>query len=287
MHHFRIRLLVQMKDFRVRFSHLYFTGRNEGIKKSLLGLKVGDELTVNLKEVYNNNEAAISNTLGIQKEAVNDLNDTFSIKVEDIKRYIDAPLDEELFKKTFGEEVDTLEKFNEKVKESLESYYVQESENNLEHNIGHLITGKHEIQLPDTFLKKWLQQINKEQYNADNIDEVYVKERNSLIYSIVQDKIAAKYDIHVHEADIKNAAIGYTYNMFMNYGLHNVGMEMIQDYAMKELAKEEFRRRMVDISLNRNVIQKIKDIITIQEEEIESEDFYKKLEAHHHEQHAG
>ena len=47
---------------------------DEALKNALTGLEKGSVLTLNIFQLFNNNDTVISNTLGIPKEGVNDLN---------------------------------------------------------------------------------------------------------------------------------------------------------------------------------------------------------------------
>ena len=51
--------------------------KDETLKSQLIGISKDSSLTVNISDLFNGNETVISNSLGIAKEAVNDLNKNF------------------------------------------------------------------------------------------------------------------------------------------------------------------------------------------------------------------
>lgn len=261
--------------------------KDDATKQQLVGAKVGDELKVNIKTLFNDNATVISNTLGITKEAAEDLFENFSLKIDEINHWVDAEINQELWNRIYGEGVVTTEEaFRQRVSADLENYYSQEAEHQLEHEISHVISDKHHFALPEGFLKRWLIETYPDRYTQENINQVFDRERNSFIYTLVQQKMQKEYELNIDEQEINNAAFGYVYNMFMQYGMYNITPDQVNDFAKKELQKEDFRRQMHDIALNRQIIQKVKDLVQIQEEEISEEDFYATLKQHNEQHHA-
>jgi trigger factor len=150
---------------------------DEAVKKQLTGVQAGTVLNLNIYSLFNENHTVIASTLGIAKEAVADLNPTFKISITEVKRQIPAELNQELFDQVMGEGVVTdIDAFRAKIKENLEAYYKNESDQQVEHMISHLLEEKHEVPLPDAFLKRWLLNTKEEQYTVENIDERYENE---------------------------------------------------------------------------------------------------------------
>ena len=66
--------------------------KDKALQKKLMGIKVGDQFDGDIFKLFDNNVTVISNSLGIQKEGVDDLNKIFSFTVTEIKRFIPAEL---------------------------------------------------------------------------------------------------------------------------------------------------------------------------------------------------
>lgn len=262
--------------------------KNEDLKKELVGISKDAELTVDIFSLFNDNESVISNSLNIPKEGVNDLNKNFKLKVTEIKHYVDAELNQELYDKIFGkDEVTSEEDFRQKLKENIESYYENESNNHVEHEVSHIISDKHTFELPDAFLKRWLMDTQPDTYTAENIDEKYENEKAGIRYSLVREKIQKEHNLEVTEEGIQNASLGYTYNLFAQYGMSNPDAATVQAFSQEQLNKEDYRNRMADIAMNREVIRVVKDsIVTIEEKEVSVEEFYDIIRAHNEAHHA-
>jgi trigger factor len=256
---------------------------DEAVKKQLTGVQAGTVLNLNIYSLFNENHTVIASTLGIAKEAVADLNPTFKISITEVKRQIPAELNQELFDQVMGEGVVTdIDAFRAKIKENLEAYYKNESDQQVEHMISHLLEEKHEVPLPDAFLKRWLLNTKEEQYSADNIDERYENESKVLKEILIREKAAAQYELKVEQQDIEDASLGYTLSLFRNYGLQNPDFEFVKKFSDDSLKKRDYIEQMNDIAIRRKVYNQVKEIISYNEKPVSIEEFYKLIETHNH-----
>lgn len=257
---------------------------DEAVKKQLTGVQAGTVLNLNIYSLFNENHAIIASTLGIAKEAVADLNPTFKISITEVKRQIPAELNQELFDQVMGEGVvSDIDGFKAKIKENLEAYYKNESDQQVEHMISHLLEEKHEVPLPDAFLKRWLLNTKEEQYTAENIDERYENESKVLKEILIREKAAAQYELKVEQQDIEDASLGYTLSLFRNYGMQNPDFEFVKKFSDESLKKRDYIEQMNDIAIRRKVYNQVKEIISYKEKPVSIEEFYKLIETHNHE----
>src|SRR5690606_24409483 len=96
------------------------------IKKSLIGLKKDDTVTIDIKKAFTS-AADIARTIGIKEDEVEALTNTqFRLTVKNVNRLEEAELNDEFYTKVFGEGVVTSEaEFREKVKGEVEDMLVQ------------------------------------------------------------------------------------------------------------------------------------------------------------------
>ena len=256
---------------------------DEAVKKQLTGVQAGTVLNVSIYSLFNENHTVIASTLGIAKEAAADLNPTFKISITEIKRQIPAELNQELFDQVMGEGVVTeIEAFRAKIKENLEAYYKNESDQQVEHMISHLLEEKHEVPLPNEFLKRWLLNTKEEQYSAENIDERYENESKVLKEILIREKAATQYELKVEQQDIEDASLGYTLSLFRNYGMQNPDFEFVKKFSDDSLKKRDYIEQMNDIAIRRKVYNQVKEIISYNEKPVSIEEFYKLIETHNH-----
>lgn len=252
-------------------------------KKIFEGCKVGDIHTTNIKLLLNNNETVISNTLGIAKEGITDLGNKFLVTVTEIKRRTDAELGQEYYKEVFGEQEIPAneEEYRSKIKSNLETYYRNEADLWLDHQIGHLLMENHKINLPDEFLKRWLLSTKENEYNLENIDEKYAEEKSALQRRLVIDKIAASQQLQSTDQDIREEARIYFAGMYRQYGL-NIPMNdaFLDDSINKRLSDRDFVMQMADRVIYRKAYDAVKSMISLKTIKISVEDYFKLVNTH-------
>ncbi|MDA8896248.1 hypothetical protein N9J24_02595, partial [Bacteroidia bacterium] len=175
------------------------------------------------------------------------------------------------------------EEYRERVKSNLERYYANEAQTWLDHEIGDYIIEKHGLNLPDNFLKRWLQASNEKEYNAENIDERYAKEREALVRRLIVEKVAEKEEIKANAEDIKEEASIYFVSMYRQYGMNaSIQDAFIAETVEKKLKEREFVEQMGDRVVYRKVYDAIKEIITLKEKKTSIEKYYKMVNEHKH-----
>lgn len=255
--------------------------KHEESKKQFLGLNTGTTIQVNVFDLFDQNESEISHALNIDKLTVGDISKTFKVEVKEIKRNEKAELNQELFDSYYGEGVITsVEQLREKIKGELSVYFESQTDHLFEHEMLDALVSKHNIQLPDAFLKRWLIDRYSDKFNNDNIDENYEKEASYLKNHLFEEKVLSEAGTKVEEADIKQAAINYTKSMFGAYGGSALNDEMLERIIEPSMQKEDYRSRMINLAVSQKVRDVLKSKITISEQDINTEDFYKLVTKH-------
>lgn len=266
---------------------LISTIKNEEIKNALKGIAIAEESTVNIFNLFDSNEAEISHALGVQKAGIADLNPNFKLQVSEIKRNTEAEINQELFDSVYGKDkITSIEDFRSNVKTELESFYVGQADHLLEHEMSDTIVAKHNIQLPDAFLKRWLLDRYADKFNTENIDEGYNPEANYLRNHLLEEKILALHNIKVEDEDIRQAAVNYTKQMFGGYSANGLSEELINQLIEPSLQKEDYRSRMINAAIKIKVNAAIRSSVTVNDKEISAEDFMKIVQEHNHAHHA-
>lgn len=212
-----------------------------------------------------------------------DLNMEFQLQVNEIKRREPAELNEAYYQEIYGPEnyPSNEEEYRQRVKENLERYYANEAELWLDHQISHLLTSKHNIDLPEAFLKRWLTTTKQETYNAENIDARFAEEGDVLRRQLVIEKIASAQNIQVQEDELRGAAYEYVADLYRQYGLMNAG-NLIVDYAEKQLKDQDFKRRMADRVVQRKAFEAIRGMISLNIVPVTVEQYFSHVNEHKH-----
>lgn len=259
--------------------------KDKKTRTALLGKKIGDEVDVDVFKLFNDNENVMTSTLGLPAEGIKDLNKKFRFNITEVKRFNPSPIDQSLFDKVFGEgEIETEEIFREKIKENLENYYRSETEHHVNHEVQHLIQDKHDFELPDEFLKRWLQQSYPDTYTEESTDEQYAKEANGLRVQLVKEKLLEDNNVELTSDEINQTSLGYTANMLRQYGMQNPDFDTVREFEQRNKGDENYMRQVRDIAVTNRVTEIIKDMIKIEEKEVTADKFYEILQKHN-EQH--
>ena len=258
------------------------------LKNSLVGLTKGTFVDLNVFALFNNDEVEMSHALGIQKQTVSDLNTTFKLTLSEIKRTGSSDMNQEFFDKIYGPGVVSSEdELKEKIREELNAYFNQQAQHLLEHELFDSLVAKHNISLPDDFLKRWLMERHADKFTADNLEEAYKPEANYLKNHILEEKILTSNDLKVNDEDIKQAAINHTKQMFGAYGgAQGLSDEILMSIVEPQLQKEDFRSRMINVAVRLKVNEWLLNTITIENKEISADEFTKVMQAHNQQHHA-
>jgi trigger factor len=228
----------------------------------------------------------MSHALGVQKQTIGDLSPDFKLELKEIKHTEKAELNQELFDKLYGENTITSEEeLREKLKAEILGYFDQQAQHLLEHELFDHLVDKHNITLPDAFLKRWLIDRHADKFNQDNIEEGYVPEANYLKNHILEEKILLSAGIKIDEADIKDAAFAYTKNMFGAYGNQGISDEVMMSIVEPQLKKEDFRSRMINVAARTKVNEYILNTVTIETKAVPTDEFNQIISQHNNKHH--
>lgn len=258
--------------------------KDEQIKKEFVGAKVGESVVFNPKTAYDNNEAEVASLLQTTKEDVADINSDFRFDINEVTRYKEAELNQELFDKVFGEgAVKTEEEFKEKIQKDIESQFKPNADHLIIHEARDIIVEKmSDIQFPDEFLKRWLKETN-EGRSPEEIDEDYPKILEDLKFHVARQKIVEDNDIKVEFTDVEELAIEVAKAQFAQYGMTNLPADVLQNYAKTLLEKQETVQNLFERATENKVIDWLKENVTLIEKQVSTKEFNEIMSEHSHE----
>lgn len=251
-------------------------------KKLFEGVKKGQEVKADIFKVFNNNLRVLSSYLEMPEEGLNDLEKNFSFTVLEIKQNTPAEPGAELYSQLFGEEnmpADE-EDFKNKIRESLQQQYQSDAEHIINHEIDDLVLAKHDFSLPDEFLKRWLMETRPEEYTAENIDERFDQEADSLRYQLIREKVVEEQKLELTQEEVNGTNLSYTLQMFSQYGMQNPDPQMVESFAMRQAQDPEHMRRIRDLAMSRKVTDYFRSVVTLKDKKVKASEFEKIMEEH-------
>jgi trigger factor len=245
------------------------------VKKSLIGLKKGDELTLDVQKAYNKDAAKIAGVLGIDEETAAELKSNFSLTVKNVNRLDEADLNQEFFDKLFGEGVVTDEAgFKAKVTEEIEMMMAQDSDRKLQNDIYNYAVDKINFELPDEFLKRWLKATN-EKISEEELEGGYNDFAKNLKWTLIGNKIMKDNDLKIEYSDVFEMAKARLDAQFRMYSPQPLAEDQLAQYTVQFLQNKENANRIFDEVKGAKVIEYIKNVITLDKKAITHTEFSK------------
>lgn len=248
--------------------------KSETAKSKLLGVKREDKIVININELY---ETALdkSVSLGIDKELAESTNCQLQLTVKNISRMEDAELNQELFDKVYGSNTVTSEaEFRAKISEELGKMFNVDSERFLKTEVENKLIEKLNINLPDTFLKRWLMAVNEKPVTEEELEKDYPNYAKAMQWRLIENKIIKDNGISVSEEDAQQEAKLFVKSEYARYG--QVPTEEDLEKISKDLlAKEKDAQRIYENLYSKKVLSLIKEKCNLETKEVSYEDFFK------------
>jgi trigger factor len=247
-------------------------------KQPFLGKKVGDELDIDVKETFTN-ETDLAALLKATKEELAGFEPVFHIKINEIKRFESAELNQELYDRIFGEnEVKSEEEFNKRAEAHITSEYEQECEHRFIVDVRNEALKKAKLKLPEAFLKRWLLHSNEGKLSAEQIDKNFDSFANDLCWQIICEHLTNTHELKITEGDLFAYALKIAHYQLAMYGLYNILEEHVKHYAKSILNNEQELKRIYEKVEEDKVIAYIKSVVKLDEKEITVEKLQKLYE---------
>ena len=252
--------------------------KNADEKAKFIGKKVGESIVFNPHTTADGNLTELAAMLNVDKSEA-DIKSNFKFNVEEILVNQDAEMDQELFDNVLGKDVaKTEEEYREKLREMISNQlkndsnyrFTVDAERVLKKKVGNL-------ELPEEFLKRFLQARSKEQ-DEKKFDEQFPQTLEQLKWQLIKEKVARTYDVKVELEDKLRLARFYAAQQFAQYGMTNLPDEVIDKYAHEFLEKREYSEEIQNRAFEDKVFAAIKANVGIDEKEVSVEEFNKLFE---------
>lgn len=247
--------------------------QDEKIKKSLIGLKKDDEVTLDIQKAYDNDAARIAAILKIDEETAAEVKSKFRLTVKNVNRLSESDLNQEFFDKLFGEgKVTTEEEFKAEITKEVEAMYAQDSERKLQNDLYKLSIDKAKFELPDEFLKRWLKATN-EKLTDEELAGGYNDFAQNLKWTLIENKIIKDEKIEIKYEEVFAAAKQNLDAQFRMYSPQPLSEEQLAQYTVQFLQNKEQANKIFEEVKAVKVLDYIKGVVTLDKKEISSKEF--------------
>ena len=242
-------------------------------QKVLTGVTKDDEVVVKITNKFSSD---VAHMLNISKEDAKILNSNFRFKIKSISRMTPAEMNQDLFDKVFGkDEVKNEKEFKAKIKEEVEKSFVGESDNKLKNDVILHLIDKVNLELPDTFLKKWLVQTNENGLTAEQVEAEYEQYSKSLKWQLIENKIIKDNDLEVKNEDVVAHTRELIVQNFAQYGQPAPEDKKLDEIAAQVLTNEEERKKVYNQLYDAKTLMIYKEKFKLTEKTVTYDEFVK------------
>lgn len=252
----------------------------EDTQKALQGKKVGDAIHFQLNKAFGEKELSwVKEDLGLNEdESAGER--YFQMSIDKIAEVEKKELNEEFFKSIFpSKDIQTEAQFREAIKEDFQAQWEQAAKNQLHDQIYHTLIDT-PIDLPEGFLKRWLEVGGEKQKTDTEVEADYPNFKNSLIWQLMVDKIADEQKIEIQPEEVKEAMKKELSKYFGGGSVEE--QPWLESYLERMMAD----KKKLESTYNSVYVSKIFDWldsqVTPQTKSISPEEFNKMMENHHH-----
>ncbi len=246
--------------------------KDDEIRKSLIGLKKDDELTVDIQKAFDD-AGVVAKALNIPEEEAADIKAKFKFVVKNVNRLEESDLNQEFYDKIFGEGIVTDEAgFRAKITEEVESMFKQDSDRKLSNDIYEQLLVKHNFELPDDFLRRWLKATN-EKLTDEELAEGYDDFAKNLKWTLIENKIIKNNNIEIKYEDVVKAAKAKLDAQFRMYSPSPLPEDQLAQYAVQFLQEKENANRTFEEVKALRTFEQIKSVATLEQKEIDYDKF--------------
>ncbi|MCH5215752.1 MAG: trigger factor [Muribaculaceae bacterium] len=242
-------------------------------KNLFVGKKVGDKIVFNPYESCNGNITELASMLNIDKDKA-EIKSNFEMEISEIIVLKKAEHNEEFYKDVFG--IDTIkseEEYNEKLTEFIAAQLINDSNYRFTIDLKDALMNQvGEVKLPTEFLRKWLLKKDSK-YTEDNIDNELAQMIEPLKWQLIKENALKKLGVKVEEADVNNMAKELARAQFAQYGMTNIPDDTVNHYAKDMLANEQYRRSIVDRTVEEKFYAAVKEAINLETKNVSTQEF--------------
>ncbi|MGA9638466.1 trigger factor [Flavobacterium sp.] len=247
--------------------------KDQATADKFIGKKVGDVVTVNTKGLFQDDHQ-LMDYLKVGHDNVHDLAIDVDFTIETINASEPAELNQELFDQLFGEgTVATLEELKAKIKEDAESQFAQQADQKLLGDVTEFLIENTKFELPEAFLKKWLQTVGEKKLSPEEAEVEYARSEKGLRFQLIEGKAMAQSDIKITFEDLKTFTTKNIRQQMAQYGQTNPTDEEVQGIVARVLSNQDEVKRLSEQVVAEKLLEVFKEKANPTTKEVTYEEF--------------
>lgn len=251
--------------------------RTKTNQKKFLNKKVGDQVTVNTKGLFEDDHK-LMDVLGIDHDQVHGLEVDVVFTINEINESEKAELNQELFDKLFGQDVVTsVEQLKEKIKEDAEKQFASQADQKFLNDVFESLLETTSFELPATFLKKWLMTAGETPMSAEQAADEYEKSEKGLRYQLIEGKVMTQYELQLTFEDIKAYTTKLIKEQLAQFGQTEPDDKTVEDIVARVMSNQDEVRRISEQAMNEKMLALFTEKVKANVKEVSYKDFVKEM----------
>lgn len=249
-------------------------------REALVGVGVGTQVTLNTKGLFKE-QRDLERMLGIDADKAKNLKTDVVFTISEINQREKAELNQELFDKLFGPgNVSSEKELQEKIKEDAERQFVQQSDQKLLNDVIDTLIENTKFDLPEDFLKRWIQSTGEAKYTADEAAAEYERSVKGLRYQLIEGKLREENEeLQMKFEDLNAYAHEMIKMQMMQYGHPNPTDEEVTGIVARIMSNEDEVRRLSEQLNTKNLLAFFKAKAKLKTKKVSYEEFIKQAYA--------
>ena len=224
-----------------------------------IGKKVGDVVTVNTKGLFEDDHQ-LMDVMKVNHDDVHGLEVDVDFTIESINGTNLAELNQELFDKLFGAgTIATLEELKAKIKDDAENHLAQQSEQKLMGDVTDFLIENTKFDLPDAFLKRWLQTVGEKKLSPAEAEMEYARSEKGLRFQLIEGKALAQSNIQLNFEDLKSFTTKNIRQQMAQFGQTNPTDADVESIVARVLSNQEEVKRLSDQVVAEKMLELFKE----------------------------
>jgi len=235
----------------------------EDAKKSLLGKKVGDKVSMAMRTAFNT-DALFARAFDLKVEELNaDDPYTYELTIKRIGRIEPAELNEEFFKSAYPNgNITTEEQLTEEAKNVIAGQYKPDTERLFMNKAIETLLDNVTVELPDDFMKRYIKAVQKDM-DDEKLEKEFDQYKRSFAWQILENNIVEGEDVNVTRADIENYFRDYFIkNYFGNFNADSV-KEQVDKIVADSMKNQEYVKNAYDLLYDQKLVEVLRKKMNI------------------------
>ena len=236
---------------------------------------VGTVLNLKYKNLFKD-DATATRILNVSMDKLPEISGEISIDIKEINERIMAELNQDFFDKIYGpDQVKSEEEMRQKITESMEKQFEQQSDQKLLNDVTAYLVKKTKFDLPAEFLIKWMQNTGEQPLTAEAAKEEYERSEDGIRYQLIEGKIIANHDLQIKFEELKDFAKEMILMQMAQYGQAGMPDQELDGIVARVMSNQDETRRLSEQLMSKKLLEFFKSNLSLKKKKVNFDAFVK------------